>query len=364
MLREQGPEPEALPTDDDSVRSAARTDVAGPRAAVLGHARARGRPRRGLPPPRHPRAVQAALGRARREGRRLARARRGATSCRAWSACGASRTTCSRARCSATSLPPPWATAVEVYDPEDHERVLETFVFPRQPGHDRLCIADFYRPEGRRRARRRRLPGRHRRPAGHRADGRARARRRVRRAALRPRPRRPDRRGHGRVAALARPRATSASRRPRAGAGRGATRPARSSPSTRSSSGCIDAPSASACSCPAATPSSPSSRRSRSSPTTREAVYFGMKSGSCCRRDKRADDVIRGSDRDPTLRGRPGGRVAAARGRATAPPGQRHPARSARACNARPCAIPHDRPRIVGTRRQEVGTLSEARHTR
>ncbi len=36
---------------------------------------------------------------------------------------------------------------VEVYDPEDHSRVLETFVFPRQPGNDRLCIADFYRPK-------------------------------------------------------------------------------------------------------------------------------------------------------------------------------------------------------------------------
>src|SRR5918998_3263604 len=36
---------------------------------------------------------------------------------------------------------------VEVYDPEDHERVLERFVFPRQPAQDRLCIADFYRPK-------------------------------------------------------------------------------------------------------------------------------------------------------------------------------------------------------------------------
>ena len=58
-------------------------------------------------------------------------------------------------------------------------------------------------PEGLRRARRRRAAGRHRRRRGHRADGQARAGRRVRRAALRPRPRRADRRGHGRVAALA-----------------------------------------------------------------------------------------------------------------------------------------------------------------
>jgi 5-methyltetrahydrofolate--homocysteine methyltransferase len=36
---------------------------------------------------------------------------------------------------------------VVVLDPEDHSRELERFVFPRQPGHDRLCIADFYRPK-------------------------------------------------------------------------------------------------------------------------------------------------------------------------------------------------------------------------
>ena len=47
---------------------------AGPGAAVLGRAGDRGRPRRGLPPPRHARAVQAALGRARREGRGVAEA--------------------------------------------------------------------------------------------------------------------------------------------------------------------------------------------------------------------------------------------------------------------------------------------------
>ncbi len=35
---------------------------------------------------------------------------------------------------------------VVVLDPDDHERVLQRFVFPRQPGHDRICLADFYRP--------------------------------------------------------------------------------------------------------------------------------------------------------------------------------------------------------------------------
>jgi 5-methyltetrahydrofolate--homocysteine methyltransferase len=35
---------------------------------------------------------------------------------------------------------------VVVLDPDDRRTVLERFVFPRQPRHDRLCIADFYRP--------------------------------------------------------------------------------------------------------------------------------------------------------------------------------------------------------------------------
>ena len=33
-----------------------------------------------------------------------------------------------------------------VFDPTDHDRELERFVFPRQPRHDRICLADFYRP--------------------------------------------------------------------------------------------------------------------------------------------------------------------------------------------------------------------------
>jgi 5-methyltetrahydrofolate--homocysteine methyltransferase len=33
-----------------------------------------------------------------------------------------------------------------IFDPTDHDREIERFVFPRQPGHDRICLADFYRP--------------------------------------------------------------------------------------------------------------------------------------------------------------------------------------------------------------------------
>jgi 5-methyltetrahydrofolate--homocysteine methyltransferase len=35
---------------------------------------------------------------------------------------------------------------VVVLDPADRETVLERLVFPRQPKHDRICLADFYRP--------------------------------------------------------------------------------------------------------------------------------------------------------------------------------------------------------------------------
>ncbi|MGI8559791.1 MAG: homocysteine S-methyltransferase family protein [Solirubrobacteraceae bacterium] len=34
-----------------------------------------------------------------------------------------------------------------VLDPDDRESVLERLVFPRQPKHSRICLADFYRPK-------------------------------------------------------------------------------------------------------------------------------------------------------------------------------------------------------------------------
>ena len=47
-----------------------------------------------------------------------------------------------------------WATSpcaadgneLVVFDPEDPDKELERLVFPRQPKHDRICLADFYRP--------------------------------------------------------------------------------------------------------------------------------------------------------------------------------------------------------------------------
>ena len=75
-LREKGPEPEALPTDDDIGALGRAHGRPGARAAVLGRARDRRPAGRGLPPPRHARAVQAALGRQGRQGRGVAQARR------------------------------------------------------------------------------------------------------------------------------------------------------------------------------------------------------------------------------------------------------------------------------------------------
>ncbi len=33
-----------------------------------------------------------------------------------------------------------------IFDPSDHDREIERLAFPRQPRHDRICLADFYRP--------------------------------------------------------------------------------------------------------------------------------------------------------------------------------------------------------------------------
>src|SRR5439155_559428 len=145
-LRERGPEPQALPTDDDSVRSAAPTDNPVPEPPFWGareievdldevyphldthvlfklHWGGRGvkgeawqklvtedfQPRRerrwGEQDYLHPRAL---LG---------------------YFPCYGE------------------GNEVVVLDPDDRETVLERFVFPRQPGHGRLCVADFYRPK-------------------------------------------------------------------------------------------------------------------------------------------------------------------------------------------------------------------------
>ena len=116
-FREKGEEPEEeLDFTDDSVRSAGAHRRADPGAAVLGGAGDPGGPRRGLPPSRHARAVQAALGRQGRQRRGVADAAarglppapgadvaRGDGRRRLRATARRERPTCTRARCSASS---------------------------------------------------------------------------------------------------------------------------------------------------------------------------------------------------------------------------------------------------------------------
>src|SRR5947209_4533816 len=145
-LREKGPEPEALPTDDDSVRSAASTDDRVPEPPFWGAREievdldevyphldthvlfklhwggkgVKGEAWRKLVAE----DFQPRLERMWREQDYLhPRALLGYFPCYSE------------------------GNEVVVLDPSDRETVLERFVFPRQPKHDRLCVADFYRPK-------------------------------------------------------------------------------------------------------------------------------------------------------------------------------------------------------------------------
>jgi 5-methyltetrahydrofolate--homocysteine methyltransferase len=145
-LREKGPEPEALPTDDDSVRSPARTDNPIPEPPFWGVREVEvdleevfphldthvlfklhwgGRGVKGEAWEKLLRDdFQPRLERMWREQDYLhPRALVGYFPCYSE------------------------GNDVVVLDPTDRETVLERFVCPRQPGHDRICLADFYRPK-------------------------------------------------------------------------------------------------------------------------------------------------------------------------------------------------------------------------
>ena len=270
-----------------------------PDPAVLGRARARGRPRRGLPAPRHARAVQAPLGRPRRQGRGVEEARRRGLP------------PAPRAHVARPDLPAPARAArllplllggqrdrrARPRGPRDRARA-PLHAAPGQGRPDRA--GRLLPPEGLRRARRHRAPGRHRRQRGHRGHGQARAGRRVRRAALHPRHRRPDRRGHGRVAALEDPRGprhpghpgppllVGLPRRARAVRARQGRPPARPVDiGIRLSGGHAVEPEQSTLALIAHHP---------------QAGYFGMRNGRLLP-DGSPDDVIKGTDRDPSLFG-------------------------------------------------------------
>ena len=251
-----------------------------PRAAVLGRAGDRGRHGCGLPPPRHPRAVQAPLGRARRQGRGMAAAAGGPggeeASSPASSGCGVSRTICTRGRCSATSPATPSGNELIVWDPERSRppaRARAARLPP--PAEARPDLPGRLLPAaGFRRDRRGRPAGRHGRRRGHRADGDARVRWAFAEQLF----------VHGLGVQTAEGIAEWLHARVARGAGDplhpgpplfvGLSRAAPSSPSTRRSSGCSTRRQ-SVCGCPAATRSSRSSRRSRSSPTTRRRCTSG-----------------------------------------------------------------------------------------
>ena len=173
-----------------------------PGAAVLGGARDRRRPRRGLPASRPPRPVQAPLGRTRRQGRRVGAAGRGRFPAPAG------------ADVARADLPAPAGAAGLL--PLQRGRQRARGLRPRgsrsraltarlpAPAQARPHLPRRLLPAARRRrARRGGAPRRDRRRRGHRADGAARVRRRVRRAAVRARARRAVGRGPGRVAPLA-----------------------------------------------------------------------------------------------------------------------------------------------------------------
>jgi 5-methyltetrahydrofolate--homocysteine methyltransferase len=145
QLREKGPEPEELPTDDDSVRSAARVDTPVPEPPFWGvreldidldqvfpyldlhvlfklHWGGRG-------------VKGDAWNKLLREDfqPRLARM---------WA-----EQDYFQPRAVVGYFPVASdGNELVVFDPEDRERELERLVFPRQPKHDRICLADFYRP--------------------------------------------------------------------------------------------------------------------------------------------------------------------------------------------------------------------------
>ena len=173
-LREQ---PDGRPTTrrrppTHPVRSGAHRQP-DPGAAVLGRPGDRGRPGRGLPPPRHPRAVQAALGRPRRQGRGLARLLSEDFQPRLERMWREQTYLHPRALlgyfpCNAEG------NELIVWDPEVRpaNRGARAARLPPPARHDRICLADFYRPVEQRRDRRRRAAGGYRRRRGHRADGR------------------------------------------------------------------------------------------------------------------------------------------------------------------------------------------------
>jgi 5-methyltetrahydrofolate--homocysteine methyltransferase len=147
-LREKGPEPEALPTDDDTVRSAARTDVAIPEPPFWGV--------REVPVDLdevYPHLDTHVLFKLHWGGRgvkgeawrKLLREDFQPRLERMWAEAKESylhpRAKVGYFPCYSEG------NDIVVLDPQDRETVLERFTNPRQPKHDRICLSDFFRPK-------------------------------------------------------------------------------------------------------------------------------------------------------------------------------------------------------------------------
>jgi len=145
-LREKGPEPEQLPTDDDSVRSAASTETPVPEPPFWGV-----------------REIEVSLDEvyAHLDTHVLFKLHWGGKGVKGeeWRKLLAEdfRPRLERMWSEQTYLHPRTKLGyfpcysegndVVVLDPQDRETVLERLTFPRQPKHDRICLADFYRPK-------------------------------------------------------------------------------------------------------------------------------------------------------------------------------------------------------------------------
>jgi len=144
-LREKGPEPEALPTDDDSVRSAARTNNPIPSPPFWGA-----------------REIEVDLAEVypHLDTHVLFKLHWGGRGVKgdAWKKLISEdfQPRLERMWAGQDYLRPrallgyfpcySEGNDIVVLDPEDHSKELERFVNPRQPGHDRICLSDFYRP--------------------------------------------------------------------------------------------------------------------------------------------------------------------------------------------------------------------------
>ena len=145
-FREKGPEPEDLPTDDDSVRSAARTDVPVPEPPFWGA--------REIPVNLEDVFSHLDLhvlfklhwggrGVKGEEWEKLLNEDFRPRLKRMWK----EKDDYIRARALLGYFPcNSEGNELVIFDPEDHDKEIERLVCPRQPGHDRICLADFYRP--------------------------------------------------------------------------------------------------------------------------------------------------------------------------------------------------------------------------